>query len=264
MGYFADRWRECRACDSPKDLFVTPLCVISARISAATLLNLNRSKRGYSLECYALVWLISLWLMLTTDSVSGVGRFLILALGVYRLQDLVFASLDNVFGLTMRGEDWERLPPATPVLINLLNIVQVIVIFALFYRNWPDAGHDGFSGDQLNALPGKLGFGFLYMSWTTLFPPGSGFTPIHTATRWLIMTESVTGLLIIGLTLAALLSRDDNSTQEARLPANTPTPTNGVRIREIRDIAFIIACLLVAAAVTGFAGGVLAGMLFSG
>lgn len=266
MGYVADRLEECRPVKPLKDVVVTPLSMISARFSLATWMCLNPTKKGYELELYALIWLGLLWYLLSVGPVTGTFRVLILGAGIYRLQDLVFASLDNVFGLTKRGEQWkDDLPGAAPVVINLLNVLQVIVIFALFYQNWPGAGPDGFWGDKghTETLPGNLGFGFLYLSWTTLFPPGSGYTPIHPVTGWLFMAESVCGLLIIGLTLAALLA-GVNKPAPGPTAATPPVQRSVIGTWEVRDIAIIIVCAVVTGVVAGFTCGVLVGVLTSG
>jgi len=126
--------------------------------------------------------------------------------GVYRLQDLVLASLDNVFGLTMRGEVWKLRANTGPVILALWNIVQVIVIFALFYQTLAIFDLCAFEAPGHEALPSGS-FNFLYLSWTTLFPPSSGYVPMRGLSQGLVLAQSATGLLLVGLTLAALISR---------------------------------------------------------
>jgi cytochrome b561 len=71
------------------------------------------------------------------------------------------------------------------------------------------------------------------------------------------MAESTCGLLVIVLTLAALLSRTNNP-QPPR-PPDPPHNDTG-----IANIAMVIGCSLVAGVLSGFAGGILAGMVTRG
>jgi hypothetical protein len=79
------------------------------------------------------------------------------------------------------------------------------------------------------------------------------------------MAESVSGLLVIGLTLAALLSRSDKSTQaSAQQPPGSPVPRRAIGIGEVRDMAIIIVCAIVIGVIAGFTCGILVGLLTSG
>jgi hypothetical protein len=238
--------------------------MVSGCVSAATWLDLNESEKGSSkLESYVLFWLGFLSSMLVLGPDSGGGALMIAGFGIYRLQDLVFASLDNVFGLTKRGNTWKRRSGVGPVVIALWNIVQVILIFALLYQNLAGGGRPGvFEAPSRPAVELSGWFSFLYLSWTTLFPPGSGYTPASTTARVLVMAESGSGLLIIGLTLAALISGIDKRQRRSMRPPPPPPPSIG--IREIRDIAIIGFFSLGAGVVAGFTVGLLVGMLTSG
>lgn len=248
-------WKECRPAVPWKDHILTPLCMLSGYVSAATWLDLNESKKGSGrLEGYVIFWLVFLFALLVFGPASGCIALVFAWLGMYRLQDLVLASLDNVFGLTERGIKWQRRQGVGPVVIAVWNILQVIVIFALAYQNLAGARPGAFEGPS----HGPSGhFGFLYLSWTTLFPPGSGYTPISTTARVLVMAESTSGLLIIVLTLAALLSsRNDPPAQDSAPPP--PPPDDPHQSIGILDIASILVCTLAAGVLSGFVGGIFA------
>lgn len=266
MTGFSERFDDCRQSGEWHVPILTPCCKCSGYLSAATLLRLNDRAMGYGLLGYVSLWLLVSLVTLWFGPYSGVWAVVIVVAALYRLQDLVFASLDNVFGLTKRGDKWRALPATAPVVINLLNIIQVIVIFALAYQNLPGGGSAAFRGPEQTNLSGP--FGFLYLSWTTLFPPGSGYTPTTATTRSLVMAESTSGLLIIGLTLAVLVARMP-SRNEQPTPTGTPSPVlpahDGEAARRyIRDLTVIIAATLVAGVLGGFVGGILAGMTIFG
>lgn len=185
------------------------------------------------------------------------------AVAIYRFQDLVFASLDNVFGLTPRGERWRERPGVSPVVIALWNIVQVIVIFALLYQIIAHHGVGVFEGPKGDERRPSTPFGFLYLSWTTLFPPGSGYTAISGTARGLFMAEGASGLLIIGLTLAALVSRIGND-QTSPATATAPSPPPPATVLDMEKYAKIVLYSLLTSVVAGFVGGVLAAMLIFG
>jgi hypothetical protein len=264
------RYKECLPECPPKEHIVTGFCTVSAWASLATFLPLDRKRKGSGgLEAYVFGWLLFLCSLLFFGPASGCWAAVWAWVGLYRLQDLVFASLDNVFGLTPRGIRWQDRPGVGPAVIALWNIAQVIVIYAIGYQNLA-AGH----GERVFDTPlgdkgGPSGhFGFLYLSWTTLFPPGSGFTAISTPARMLVMAESGSGLMIIGLTLAALLGQIDKSKTPGEATATTSTSSTERpdlnTVIHIRNIAIISFFSLGAGVVAGFAGGVLAGMLTFG
>jgi hypothetical protein len=265
------RYKRCLPECPPKEHIVTGFCTLSGWLSLATLLPLDSKEKGNDgLEAYVLGWLVFLCSLLflgpcLLQFLGPAWGWLALAfalLGMYRLQDLVFASLDNVFGLTPRGIKWQSRPGVGPAVIAVWNIAQVIVIFALGYQNL--AGTDAFEGTSLHPHGPSGPFGFLYLSWTTLFPPGSGYTAISTPARVLVMAESGSGLLMIGLTLAALLSKIDKSPQVEETPPSRRIPLDSDTVTRIRNFAIIIFCVLGAGVVAGFTVGVLAGMLTFG
>ncbi|MBB3754009.1 hypothetical protein FHT44_006531 [Mycolicibacterium sp. BK634] len=153
-------------------------------------------------------------------------------------------------------------------MINLVNIVQVIVVFALAYQKLPGGGPDAFNGSDQTPLSEP--FSFLYLSWTTLFPPGSGYQPTSLTTRLLVMAESTSGLLIIGLTLAVLLSRmpsrGEHTAQQnsAQPPPQQPGQDVQAARQRVTELTAIIACILVAGTLGAFTGGVLAGIAVLG
>jgi hypothetical protein len=266
------RYRECVPGCPPKEHIVSGFCMLSGWLSLATLLPLDtKKKRNSGLEGYVVGWLVFLCLLLFLGhhllQFLGPGwRWLATAyalIGIYRLQDLIFASLDNVFGLTQRGIRWQKRPGGEgPAVIALWNIAQVIVIFALGYQNLAGRGPGVFEGPPRSDPDGPPGApsDFLYVSWTTLFPPGSGYTAISWPARMLVMAESASGLLIIGLTLAALIARIDKSPDEANEAVSATEPADTDAIGRLRNFAIILFFVVATAILIGFICGVLAGM----
>jgi hypothetical protein len=271
-GALKNRYAECRPVDPPKEHVVTGICKVSGWISLATLLPLDRKsegKRSGGLEGYVVLWLIALVLMLFGGPSSGCWAVTWAWVGLYRLQDLVFASLDNVFGLTERGMRWQKRSDGGvgPVVIALWNIVQVIVIFALAYQNLAGHGDGVFEGPKADSTGPSGHFGFLYLSWTTLFPATSGYTAISPTARWLVMVEGASGLLIIGLTLAGLLSRlKDEKTSGGSTASTAPSTEipNADPAKPIRNFWIISFFSVSTGVVAGFTVGVLFGMLTFG
>ncbi|MBB3606083.1 hypothetical protein FHT40_005772 [Mycolicibacterium sp. BK556] len=263
MPKLAERIEDCKKSRNGSVAVLTQFCQYSVIFSAATWLGLNDSVKGRRHLAYVGVWMVGLLALLKFGPFTGVAAFVVVVAGLYRLQDLVFASLDNVFGLTRRGDKWRSVPAGTSVVINLLNIIQVIVVFALAYQNVHGGGNDGFEHKDLPDLTDP--FSFLYLSWTTLFPPGSGYQPTSLGTRLLVMAEGTSGLLIIGVTLAVLVARMPPRTQPEPPESSSthpPQPTGDTRL--VQDMTAMIALILAATALGGFTGGVLAGIQIFG
>jgi hypothetical protein len=244
--------------------------MVSGLVSLATLLDLNDSKypeQNRRLQVYVWGWLAFLGCLLFFGPPlwrlfgPAFGWFAAVV-AIYRFQDLVFASLDNVFGLTPRGVRWQERPGVSPVVIALWNIVQVTVIFALLYQIIAHYGSGVFEGPKGDEHGPSTPFGYLYLSWTTLFPPGSGYSAISGTARGLFMAEGASGLLIIGLTLAALLSRMGND-QTSPATGTAPTPPPSASVLDMEKYAKIVFYSLLTSVVAGFVGGVLAAMVLS-
>jgi hypothetical protein len=118
----------------------------------------------------------------------------------YRLQDLLFASLDDVLKLTDRARDCWAPNREYPIVMGLINIVQSILIFAIAFQTLA-----GSQGLKLCSISSR--FAFLYLSWTTLVTLGSGCAPVTAMSRSLIMAETGTGLVLVGIVLAVFVSR---------------------------------------------------------
>src|SRR5439155_24092568 len=116
---------------------------------------------------------------------------LVMAIAFYRLQDLLFSSLDNALDLT--GErDYEGFgfDSRSPVLIALVNLIQVIVIFGIAYFELARHPRDSF----FPPVSGR--FSYFLVSWHALPPLGSGGGAKTLMPLALSITESGVALIL--------------------------------------------------------------------
>lgn len=128
---------------------------------------------------------------------SGAFGLICVAAAFYRLQDFLFASLDQALGLTGKrsftGTAWQG-----PVLIALINLGQVVLVFAIAYQVLV-------TRSAFTPAPAGTRFGHLFLSWRSLPPLGSGYLPQTAGSRILAILESGTGILMLTITLARFL-----------------------------------------------------------
>src|ERR1700733_1137849 len=106
------------------------LCCWSHKVSVATWFDLDRNERH--VHYYVLFWLIVLILILIFVPTSGWPGWVLVGFAFYRLQDLIFSTLDNVFQLTTRSIRSDKYV-LTPVVLALVNIIHIVLIFADAY-----------------------------------------------------------------------------------------------------------------------------------
>lgn len=196
-------------------------CCWSRKISFATWLNLDVNQKRT--HWYVLGWLGFLIFSLFIIPRSGWVGWLLVGLAFYRLQDLLFSTLDNVFHLTkksVRSSDWSL----TLVVLALVNIVQIVLIFAIAYRFL--TGHNPKSFEN----PPSGSFDAFYLSWTSLPPLGGGASPHSIMAKALAMAEEATGLLIIVIAIGRFLGVADPKRSEAAATSagSAKGPTRGV------------------------------------
>lgn len=177
------------------------VCRLSSTFSIASRAGWNGSERA--IHRYVVAWLVALGLLLFIGPSSGPWALVAVGVAFYRLQDLVVSTLDDALGLTGRAEQFGRFSATTPILISLVNIVQVVLVFAI-----ADLVLLGDLGRAFEtAVNVSSRFDYLFLSWNSLPPLGSGYGPATAMARGLAITESATGMLIIVIAVTRFLSR---------------------------------------------------------
>jgi hypothetical protein len=174
------------------------VCSWSRRVSVATWLGLDVRER--TIHYYVLFWLITLSLILAVGPTDGWIRWVMVGLAFYRLQDLIFSTLDNALRLTDRSGLPAAYTGPTQVVLALVNINQIVLIFAIAYLILTGHNPGSFSN------PPTSRFGEFFLSWSSLPPLGGGASPLSTTARILTVTEEGTGLLIIVIAVGRFLA----------------------------------------------------------
>ena len=174
------------------------VCWLSRSISIARLWYWYASEKA--IHIYVLIWLAVLILILACFPTTGLLRVAILVVIFYRLQDLIFSTLDNALNLTRYA--WRRNDFCwqTPVTLALVNIIQIVLIFAIAYLILTGQNRAAFS------YPPTSRFGEFFLSWISLPPLGGGASPLSTMARTLTISEEATGLLIIVIAITRFLA----------------------------------------------------------
>ncbi|MGO9083221.1 MAG: hypothetical protein ACLQDY_30050 [Streptosporangiaceae bacterium] len=177
---------------------LTFLCWLSRITSIATWTRLYKKEKG--IHYYVLFWLALLIFLLIVSPTTGTDRFAIVVIIFYRLQDLIFSTLDNALNLTKRA--WHAIDFSwqTPVMLALVNIVQIVLIFAIAYLMLTGQNPAAFSH------PPTGRFGEFFLSWISLPPLGGGATPLSTMARTLTISEEASGLLMIVISISRFLA----------------------------------------------------------
>ena len=85
--------------------------------------------------------------------------------------------------------------------LGLVNLLQLIIAFSVMSQGVTAANKHSYQ-----PMPGSW-FDHLYMSWTNVLTLGNGYASQSVLARLLVMAEVGSGLLMIGITLAAILGR---------------------------------------------------------
>lgn len=178
---------------------LSDVCTVSRGISVSRWFSWDKSERG--IHYYVLVWLGGLVLILAVGPTTGWPGWIMVGVVFYRLQDLIFSTLDNALLLSERARTRSRsYDSRTPVVLALVNIVQIVLVFAIAYLVLT-AQHAG-SFTQ----PPSGRFGYFFLSWVSLPPLGGGATPLSVIARALTIGEEGTGLLVIVIAVGRFLS----------------------------------------------------------
>jgi hypothetical protein len=176
------------------------VCGVSRKFSIAAVFKWDSRQRP--MHIYVLVWLILLGAGLAVCPIlPGWARILVLVIVFYRLQELMFATLDNALRLTKRTrEPLDVYKWPTPLLLSLTSIIQIVLIFAIAYLILTGRSTAEF------AHPPSTPFGAFFLSWISLPPLGGGAAPLSTMARVLTITEEATGLLLVVIAIGRFLA----------------------------------------------------------
>jgi hypothetical protein len=191
---------------------------MSAKISIAYWLSkiTGRPRNSNFYGYYVLGWLAALLVILSFAPTSGNWGLAFGSLALYRLQDLLFSTIDDALCHPFAGS-W----PSKVVLV-IINIVQVVTIFAIAFLVFTTS--HAFSP---SAPPSR--FGHFYLSWSALPPLGSGFAAETMEARVLVIIESGVGILLTVIALSRFLSSPgaEPQVQPPKQQTASSDPTTG-------------------------------------
>jgi hypothetical protein len=178
---------------------LTSVCRLSRTCSPAKWRNWDYEEA--SIQFYVLFWLAALSAILFFGPTTGWPRWFMLGIVLYRLQELMFATLDNALRLTDRARqetpayDWP-----TPLLLSLVSIIQVVLIFAIAYLVLVGQNRAAFANPPSSPLDA------FFLSWISLPPLGGGAVPLSAMARVLTVSEEATGLLLVVIAIGRFLA----------------------------------------------------------
>jgi hypothetical protein len=193
----------------PIQWVVTGLCAVSRWVSLSFILPRPFRWSGHleenviALHVYVLAWFGGLLAILLCGPVNGGWSLVLVGVAFYRLQDFVMATLDQALALTGK-RNWTGGSSQAPVLIALVNIGQLVLIFAIAYQILIG---DPAIGSSFTGPPLQGHFGHLVLSWRCVPPLGNGYVPTTMRARVLTMIESGSALLMITITLSRFLKK---------------------------------------------------------
>jgi hypothetical protein len=193
---------------------VAILCLVSRAIS---LLNVFAKKPTPPVtQLYVRLWLVGLILCTILWPKSGAAGLILLAIAFYRLQDLLFSTLDDALGITGR---FRLAGGTTKVLIALVNIVQIVLIFTIAFSVLTTKGDWGH-------LPVRFGTRYSFIiSWSSLTPFTVNTNANDSLTWVLTMVESAIAVVILLVALGRFCSLLGSSgSQDNAAPPEQATP----------------------------------------
>jgi hypothetical protein len=170
-------------------------------------ISLSRSKvKGRAIESvpkllhgYILAWFVALAAIGYLGPSHGAAALILVAIALYRLQDFLFASLDQALDLTGKRTFPEGVWQA-PVLIALINLGQLVLVFGITY-------HVLLGSSAFTPMPPNGRLGWLYVSWQSLPALGTGYVPNTSAARVLAVLESGIALVMLTIAVARFLDK---------------------------------------------------------
>jgi hypothetical protein len=196
---------------------VAILCLLSRAISA---LNwFNKEPKPPDTQLYVGVWLVGLIFCTVFVPKSGIAGLVLLAFGFYRLQDLLFSTLDDALGITGRfgsADAATKTGMTTKVLITLVNIVQIVLIFTIAFSvltTKEDWAHP--------PLPFGTRSCFI-LSWSSLTPFTVNTNASDPLTWTLTIVESAIAVIMLLVALGRFLGLPSSSGNQASAALSKP------------------------------------------
>ncbi len=159
-----------------------------------------RRASWWAVELYvvaALILSIAIWLFAPPGTPIG---FALVGILFMRQLDMVATQLRIVL-IDTGTPGWGLLNVRRSLLLGLLNLLQVILVFAAADRIL--ATHS-FCSDSCGQSP-ESALGFLYLSWTTI-TLGSGYRPIDAVGKSLVMAEVTCAVITLVILVGWLVS----------------------------------------------------------
>jgi hypothetical protein len=171
------------------------ICLISRALSGLTYLSKRPSQ--VLVQFWVAGWLVVLICLTLLAPKDGWAGLVILGVALYRLQDLLFSTLDDTFSVTRRFDSFVG---GTKVLIALVNIGQIVLIFTIAFSVVTT------SSDWVHGTgPLTTGDAFVY-SWSSLTPFAISSSAADPLTRTLTLIESSIAVLILLIALSRFMS----------------------------------------------------------
>jgi hypothetical protein len=190
---------------------VAILCLLSRAISPLNWVEKEPSPEDTQL--YVGIWVVVLIGLTSFVPKSGIAGLVLLAIGFYRLQDLLFSTLDDALGITGR---FRLAGGMTKVLITLVNIVQIVLIFTIAFSvltTKEDWAHP--------PLPFGTQSCFI-LSWSSLTPFTVNTNASDSLTWTLTMVESAIAVVILLVALSRFLSLPSSSDNQGNTALSKP------------------------------------------
>ncbi len=167
------------------------VCLLSRMLSLLT--YLARRPGQILIQVWVGLWLLALVFLALFGPTGG---WIVLAVVFYRLQDLLFSTLDDTFSVTDRFDSFDG---GTKVLIALINLAQIVLIFTIAIMVLTT------SSDWSNAAnPLTRGNAFVF-SWSSLTPFAVSASVVDTVSRTLTVVESSIAVIIVLIALSRFM-----------------------------------------------------------
>jgi len=196
-------WRDRKTL--PLSLAVAIVCLLSRAASLLTFVSWVKETAFKApsddedpvIEVYVVAWLAVLIVLLFVFPKGGDPGLALVAVAMYRLQDLVLSTFDDALQLTKR---FSNIDGASKVIFALVNLLQIVFIFAITFSVLTT------SADWVSA-PQPFGtFGCIVLSWTGLIPFGVSASAQGMRAQVLTMVESSVAVVILLIALSRFLS----------------------------------------------------------
>lgn len=191
----------------PLSFLLAIVCLCSRAISILT--PFEGRLRQYTVDSYVLFWLAVLIALATAAPRTGGWGMVVASVALYRVQDLLFSTLDDALALTGRFQGFTA---PSKVIIALVNMMQIVLAFTIAI------GVFTLSSDWSNAPAHALGrFNCFVLSWAGLIPFGVSSSAVSSDAQLISIVESAVAVIILLVALSRFLS----------LPSATPSePAN--------------------------------------